>query len=80
MLDGSQYSSSESIHCERCLQSRKANRQAQYYHQIIQATAFHNAVAGYVGLHIYKEQGNHTRHFFWDTGLTVSKDHVERIV
>ena len=37
-------------------------------------------VAGYVGLHIYNEQGKHMRHFSWGMDLRVNKDHVERIV
>ncbi len=37
-LDGSDYFSSESIHCDKCLQSRTADASIRYHHQILQAT------------------------------------------
>ena len=37
-LDGSEYFSSESIHCQKCLQSRSTDGSIRYHHQILQAT------------------------------------------
>lgn len=40
-LDGSEYFSSESVHCQRCLQRRKSDGRVEYYHQILQPAVVH---------------------------------------
>ena len=40
-IDGSQYFTSEKIHCERCLSSTKKNSPRRYYHQILQPVIVH---------------------------------------
>jgi hypothetical protein len=40
-LDGSEYFTSEKIHCERCLSSTKKNNPRRYYHQILQPVIVH---------------------------------------
>jgi len=40
-LDGSQYFSSQKIHCSRCLHKEKSNRQIQYSHQVLQSALVH---------------------------------------
>jgi len=37
-MDGSEYFSSESIHCSKCLHSRSSDGSIRYHHQILQAT------------------------------------------
>jgi hypothetical protein len=40
-LDGSQYFSSERVHCSRCLSRQKSGGQREYYHQILQPALVH---------------------------------------
>ena len=40
-LDGSEYFSSENVHCQRCLQRHKSDGRVEYYHQILQPALVH---------------------------------------
>jgi hypothetical protein len=40
-LDGSQYFTSERVHCDRCLNSQKKDNPRRYYHQILQPAVVH---------------------------------------
>lgn len=40
-LDGSEYFTSEHVHCDRCLRRTKSNGRLEYYHQILQPALVH---------------------------------------
>ena len=40
-LDGSEYFSSERVHCDRCLTRRKSNGRTEHFHQILQTALVH---------------------------------------
>ncbi len=40
-LDGSQYFTSEKIHCRGCLHKEKSNGHTEYYHQVLQSALVH---------------------------------------
>lgn len=40
-LDGSEYFSSENVHCQQCLQRHKSDGRVEYYHQILQPALVH---------------------------------------
>lgn len=40
-LDGSEYFTSEKVHCERCLHRKKSNGRSEHHHQILQPALVH---------------------------------------
>lgn len=60
-IDGTEYFSSESIHCEKCLYSKTKDNGLRYHHQILQATLVHPKMRQVIPLapeFISNEDGN----------------------
>ena len=77
-LDGSQYFTSEKIHCERCLSSTKKNSPMRYYHQILQPAIVHPDKRQVIPLapeFIRRQDGGNKQ----DCETTAGKRAVERI-